>query len=229
MNVHEKKAAVLRAAEAMFASLEEKGDAPLILDAPRVLGVEVRLPPGEVAVILRGLHRAGRIGLVEGMIAGNTITIARSQSLLQMPHLVARNEGGRRVKLSRTRPSRAPSSPVVIEPEQETEPSIGLELREQIATLEVTVVALERELAKEEGRKDRANEKRAAAEARNRELEAMLSEARRAVCDLKQQVDTLQPEADKVPGLLRRITELEAEKAVPLRLAETIDRLTSNL
>jgi hypothetical protein len=227
MNVDEKRAAVLEVVEGIFASLEEKGKVPLIPDAPRALGMEVRLPLAEIAVILRGLHRAGKIGLVEGMIAGNTVTIARSQSLLQMPRLVGRNESTRKVKVSRTRPGQAPSSPAVIEPEQETEPSIEQKLREQVSTLEATVMDLERELTREEGRKDRADEKRVAAEARNRELEALLSEARRAVRDLNQQVDTLQPEADKVPGLLRRIAELEADETVPLSLAETIDRLTS--
>lgn len=225
MNKEEKRAAVLRAAEVLFERLEETGDPQVVSDAPRALGAEVDLPPAEIAIILRGLHRARKIGLLEGVLTGNVIYIAPRQSLLQVPRTFTIGNGS--VKVTKTRPGQASQRPATSEPE-EAEPSVEQRLREQITTLEGTITALRAAFEKEQRRTSRANTKRETAETQIRRLEATLAEVRQTVRSLTRRIEELRPEADKVPGLLEEIAKLQGSRTpVSSDLARTLGRLAS--
>jgi TolA-binding protein len=225
MNKEEKRAAVLRAAEALFERLEEAGDPQVVSDAPRALGAEVDLSPVEIAIILRGLHRVRKIGLLEGVLTGNVIYIAPRQSLLQVPRAFMTGNGS--VKVTKTRPGQASPRPATSEPE-EAEPSVEQFLREQITALEGTITALRAAFEKEQRRTNRANTRRETAETKIRGLEATLAEARQTIRDLTRRIEELRSEANKVPGLLEEIAKFQGSRTpVPSDLARTLSRLAS--
>lgn len=220
MNRHEKQAALLEAVEKRFTELEDGALPAAIPDAPRVLGQQLDLPPQEVVVLLRKLHRAGKIGLLDGPLSG--VVIARSQSLLR-PKLSTMRGGSQalRVEVQASQVSSADGQePDTSSPDEQL-------LHTQVTLLTEQVEVLQRELTREQGRKQGVERKLGAANGRVGELETRLSEARGTIRELEQKVAKLQPEAERVPGLLERITGLENQTAMPKDLADTVARLTS--
>lgn len=75
--------------------------------------------------------------------------------------------------------------------------------------------------------KNRAERKLDAAIERATGLQASLNEAKRTIRSLTDAIELLQPEADRVPELERRVADLTARETVSGELAETIAKLTS--
>lgn len=211
-----KAQAVLDAAEELFREEEAHEHPPMIGDGPKAIGEKLGLPPAEVLVLLRMLHRKGMIALFSGF--GLSATIARDQALLRPPTAVV-TDGGRGAKLSKGRRVQG-----YYEDPEASPPEIE-ELLAYITQLEATLDETQARADKAEGRRRNISDARRRAEEGKAEAEERL---RRAMADnrrLSQQVDQLQTEAAKVPGLEQTIKELRSPRQLPEELAATLARL----
>jgi hypothetical protein len=208
---NEKANAVLRVLEQFFTDEESPGHPAILGDCPQLIGEKLGLPPAEVLVLLRILHRKGLIGLFGGI--GPQVMVARDQSLLRPPTAVI-TDGGKNAKLGKWRRNRTSEEPT----EDELPPETA-ELLEYIDQLEKLLDEVQARAEHAEKRR------RNISDARQRSDEAK-TEADKALRRSKAENTTLKTEADKVPGLERQIAELQGRRVIPDDLAETLARLT---
>lgn len=199
--------AVLEAVEEFFKG-EERHHRPAVMnDGPQFIGDKLGYSPGEVLVLLRHLHRKGRIGLLGDF--GPHVIIARDQSVLRVPTAIVTN-GGKKAKLSKG--PRGRSSEVTTEGERSDEVA---ELLEYIDQLETMLDDVQAKLETSERRRDNITD------ARNRSNEAKVgveNELRR----VKAENSALKLEADKVPDLERQLAEQHDQREIPTDLAAAI-------
>ncbi len=212
---NERANAVLRVAEQLFQEEESHGHPAQLGNGPQLIGDALGLPPAEVLVLLRMLHRKGLIGLFGGI--GLHVMIARDQTLLRPPTAVV-TDGGKNAKLGKWPKIRTPGDT----PEDEDRPETEL-LLDYINQLERVVDGLQERAEHTEKRR------RNVVEARDRDKAAASAELERAqarIRELNDKVRTLQEEADKVPELERRLAESQEQRTMPKDLADRIARLT---
>lgn len=203
--------AVLEAVEEFFKNEELHHRPAVMSDGPQFIGGKLGYPPAEVMVLLRQLHRKGRIGLIGDL--GPHVIIARDQSQLKLPTAIV-TSGGKKAKLSRG--PRGRSSEVATEDEHS----------EEVAELLAYIAQLETMLDDTQARLDTSERKRLnITDARNRSDEAKAG-AEKELQRVKAENTTLKREADKVPELERQLAEQQGQRIIPTDLAAAIAKLT---
>lgn len=213
--------AVLEAAEQLFCEEEAHGHLPMIGNGAQAIGEKLGFSSAEVLVLLKMLHRKGKIGLVNG--AGIYVTVARDQELLQTPATVITG-GGKKAKLAKGRRLRLPEGEV---PPDESDASGSSELMTRVAQLERELKAAQVAAEKAETRRRNMSDARQRSDEAKASVEKELRRVKAENRSLTETVKTLRAEADKVPGLERQIAELKRPRTLPDDLAATIARLTS--
>lgn len=210
-------AAVLEAARQLFEEQESNGHVAAVGNGPQVIGEKLGFPPAEVLVILRNLHRKGRIGLSNGI--GPNATIARAQEALR-PVTTVITGGGTGAKIGKARRARPSEGD---EPPESTEDS---ELLDRIAQLEKALDEAQAATKQAEERRSNMRDARQRSDEAKARVEEELRRVKAENRTLSQRVETLQVEAAKVADLERQISQLERPQVLPDELAATIARLT---
>ena len=212
--------AVLEVAEQLFCEEEVHGHPAMIGNASQVIGEKLGFSSAEVLVLLRMLHRKGKIGLLNGV--GVHVTIARNQELLQTPATVITG-GGKKAKLAKGRRLRLPDDEA---PSEDASTSDTRELLNRIAQLERDLKEARAAAEKAETRRRNMSDARQRSDEAKADTEKELRRVKAENRSLAETIETLRVEADKVPDLERQIAELERPRTLPDDLAATIARLT---
>lgn len=190
-SAQDKRQRILDAVEKQFALCDLHNLPPALKGAPIVLGEQLGMSPAEVSILLRRLHREGRIGLVSN---GSKIDIARTQQNLNVRRTIS-TKGGR---VKRTSPEGFVRTPVI---PPRPEPTETEKLQAEVDRLSQLAQDLQDKLTKSERHRNTANEEREAARNNAKTMESELNTARIAIRRLEAEVSDSQG----------RVADLEAQ------------------
>ncbi|EDK72546.1 hypothetical protein TM7_0320 [candidate division TM7 genomosp. GTL1] len=214
-----KKDLVLEKALELLDKIGKESDrAPILENAPTVIGAELGMAPAEVRVLLKELNRLGKIRLSSDLVT------SKEHKILRPGIVVTRSGAAAKRSKRRIRPVNTYRA---IEVEDEQVASLQT-LERQVATLENLVAELEDKLARAINRRDKAEATAATAVEAHRMAKGKVEEAKRQVRELEARVDELLAFVGQVPVLEAELARLRGHEYASPEVVQFITRFNES-
>lgn len=198
--------AILEVMEQLLAAREAAGEQPYLWDGARLIAKELNKTPAEVLMVLKTVHRQGKVGLSQTVNLMVTVTRSQEEQATITAAIGSHSPGAQSAK-----------------PRQE---EAGVDEHESaVAQLRSTITELERELRKVTKARDALAELRRQADTAKEAVQTKLTQAQQTIRQQGDQIAELESKVAKMADLEKRLAEMQKAQSIPPDIAFTIATL----